>query len=282
MSTSRVQINNECVRSSQRDAITGLERAVQVMFVFIYIGLLVISMKNVVMAYKLRRKKTYQFLPKINLLFFTAIYLRFAYLLDSIPVIWGGMYLYDTNVLKLLETTSYISILFICVYASVIWMELQCFIVLTNTRHLTIRQTIKALSTVIVIMIIIFMIMEIIQISIKWRIQFCVSLTFCCICVSGFSGVLFLKNMHKVIMQKNISLGRKLIVVSQLSCFFRLIWSYVYTLGSIRHLRIRSCYQNSYVWPLIITGFEVFCQILPIVSFMIFFKPSMNSTAAKI
>lgn len=116
-----------CVLARSRDGITPKEQYTNMFLSIFYIAILIITMKNVVLSYKHSRKKIYQFLPKMNLLFFVTVYIRFVTLLDSLPILWRGkddpdVYLYkDIRVYNFLFTFSFVSLNFVILYSSKIW-----------------------------------------------------------------------------------------------------------------------------------------------------------------
>ena len=112
---------NTCIQDSERDAITTKERGTQSFLTLIYLMILLWSMQRVVVAYKKRRKKEFHFIPRINLLFFVVVYARFTYMLDSLPVLWHGGFLYKMDILRFLDLFSFVSYLLVCVYSTVIW-----------------------------------------------------------------------------------------------------------------------------------------------------------------
>jgi hypothetical protein len=112
---------NICIQEIDRDAITTKERSTQSFLSLIYLMILLWSMQRVVVAYKKRRKKEFHFIPRINLLFFVVVYARFTYMLDSLPVLWHGGFLYKMETVRFLDLFSFVSYLLVCVYSTVIW-----------------------------------------------------------------------------------------------------------------------------------------------------------------
>jgi hypothetical protein len=49
------------------------------------------------------------------------VYARFTYMLDSLPVLWHGGFLYKMETVRFLDLFSFVSYLLVCVYSTVIW-----------------------------------------------------------------------------------------------------------------------------------------------------------------
>lgn len=203
------QFNNrsECMSDSLRDGITSKEKVTICMVIFIYVGILVWSIQNVILSYKIRRKKIYGFLPKINLLFFTAIYSRFVTLLDAQPIVWGqNQFLYqDLNVYNFQQNWSLVSLQLVCVYSSTIWMDLLCYMGVIDHRYFTIRLTLRALSIIIAFGQIIFIVLANLSSTPSLVQHFAISIIFATGFITAISGVLFMVNMDKAMRNENIS-----------------------------------------------------------------------------
>jgi hypothetical protein len=91
-------------------------------------------------------------------------------------------------------------------------MDFLCYKLVLHPRHLTMRLTIKYLSTILVIVTFIYAILDIAVLGDYLRLEFSVSLLLATICISGSSGILFLINMDKII-NYNVGIERKLICV---------------------------------------------------------------------
>lgn len=113
---------SNCVREWTRNTITGKEKIFSIVLFVAFSPLTYLTIKNLLKFYEKERKKYYHFIPRVNLLLFTAVYSRLAVFLDGFSIFTSKKPLFkDISVYHFLVLWSYTSILLSCTYISTIW-----------------------------------------------------------------------------------------------------------------------------------------------------------------
>jgi hypothetical protein len=123
MATAEQYIQSACVREHLRDTITFKEKLVSLVLLGLYAPLIYSTIKNVLKFYEKERKKYYHFIPRINLLLFTAVYSKCCVLLDGIPLVIRDQrpLFEDLSVYNFLTVWAFTSLSLSCTYISTIW-----------------------------------------------------------------------------------------------------------------------------------------------------------------
>lgn len=92
----------------------------------------------------------------------------------------------------------------------------------------------------------------------------------CTLSLLSISGIWFI-----YFWTKNFKINRTKKWMIEIGCTFMivcLLFDLVMLTGSLKLLRMKSCYQNNWNWPAIVVLFELCCKFLPIWCFTNFFS----------
>ena len=275
--------DNNCIINRSRYGIKPSEKWTIMGIMVVYIVFCLISMKNIIIAYKNGNNKTFKFLPKINVQLFAALYSRILFFMDVIPFFFNGFqagdYLYnDVKILKFLEALSFSIWNLISVYSSIIWMELVCFIKKDKLKLQRMKKIIRLSSIFVVILLCIYIIIAGLQINL-WRSNIVGLCTiFATTFIQAISSAIFQWNIGTVIQVGKQKSGRRIIIVCFLSLVFRIVNDILETIGTTEHIKVVSCYKDTLIQPMYIFFVEILQQLVPVISFMTFFSPTMLET----
>jgi hypothetical protein len=123
-----MSINNCEIRHGPRRAIelglTPKERVVVLILASAYLILLALSMINLVITFKSKKKRYYDFMRVLHILFFLAVYFRLTWLIDPLPAFFDAPPFYSSN--RGLHTfagnLSFGFFLIIYSYSAIVWI----------------------------------------------------------------------------------------------------------------------------------------------------------------
>lgn len=281
-------ILEECVRDRSRDAITNNEKLVSTFLVIVYIPLLLMTIKNLVRFYEKERQKIYNFMPTINVLLFTCIYTRIAVYLDGTTVLQGLFkgdfrlkndygYLYKKDsVIWFISITSFAALNITCAYiASTLASLLTAFMVIKH-EHLAFRNTIKGATIIVNIYQLIVAIGVIVWGENDSKIEklLLISTICCTLSLLTIAGFCFVYNFTKIF--KINPVKKRLIEVGCVFMIVCLMYDMIIIMGSLDLLRMKSCTDDGWTWPLIVLLFELSCKFTPIFCFTQFFSTKLS------
>lgn len=279
-------ISEYCVKDSARDLITTREKFVSLILVLIYLPLLFFIIKNIMKFYEKERLKIYNFMPQINILLFTCVYARIAVNLDGFMVIkklfsttWHGPSesLYSSpSILWSIQVLSFLSQNITCSYISTALADLLSAFVTIRQSHLVFKTTTKSIAIVINIFQVMIGAYAIVVGANGGSISTMIILagmgsTLSLLTISSFT---FISNFTKI-----FKMNRRKKTMIEVGCIFeilRLFYDIILLVNALQMLRIKSCYQEDWIWPMIYFTMEVTCNVVPIFCFSSIFSNKLS------
>ena len=139
-----------CNFEEYNHAISSYKVSVLLTCVPSYLGLCYYFLYNIMTHYEIDRRKKFDFVPKLQYIFFTCAFCRLFKLTDSIKFPFGtGEYFISETGEHILNIVSFIHLMFAYTYISNIWFEIMSGSVTSKKSYKTIRLSVRSISIIL-------------------------------------------------------------------------------------------------------------------------------------
>lgn len=96
----------------------------------------------------------------------------------------------------------------------------------------------------------------------------------CTLSLLAISSVCFVYNFSRIFKMNKTK--KRLIEIGSVFTVVCVIFDIVSQVGALDIIRMKSCYRQDLVWPIIVLLFEIFCKFLPLYCFTRFFSTKLS------